>query len=242
MSSISCTVRQTEKVEIGVRRAQGGSREGDARVVAHEPLDGLAAAQEARHLPQPHPGQRHRHDGLVLPPRAGADGQPREGGDGRPPTQELEPHVPAAGQLTPQGVAGQEALERGLVTPLREDREPPDLQPVRGHRGSTEPHQGQALGVVEPGRRGGRRAEERPHAHPAGHLGEVEGVESRDPLELVVQADRRRRPEPQLVVGPQHPVRVDVHVEGLVQRDARGVGATVADDDVRPVLAEPAGR
>ena len=103
----------------------GRQREGHARVVANEPLDRLAAAQEARHLGQPHPRQGHRHDGLVLPPRAGPDGQPREGGDGRPPTQELEPDVPSAGELTPQGVAGQEALERRVVAPLREDREPP---------------------------------------------------------------------------------------------------------------------
>jgi hypothetical protein len=176
MSSISCTLRQTEKVEM----VCGGRCEGDTRVVAHESLDGLAAAQEARHLPQPHPRERDRHDGLVLAPGPCPDGQSRERGDARPAAQELEPHVPPACQHAPQRVAGQEALERRLVAPLREDRETADLEPVRRHRGGAEPHERQALGVVETRRGGGGRTEERPHPDPARHLGEVEGVERHD--------------------------------------------------------------
>src|SRR6478672_5089237 len=63
------------------------------------------------------------------------------------------------------------------------------------------------------------------------------------PGELVVEPDHRGRPQPELVVGAQHPVAVDVDPELLVDRRPGGmVPAAVGHDDVRAVLAEGARR
>jgi len=58
-----------------------------------------------------------------------------------------------------------------------------------------------------------------------------------------MEADHRRVPQPQLMVGAQHTTPIDIDMEGLVQgHPRRKITLVVMDDDVRSVLAERAGK
>ncbi|HEV6954098.1 MAG TPA: hypothetical protein VKY86_12725 [Promicromonospora sp.] len=162
------------------RRPERGQGERRAGMVAHLPLDGLAPAQEAGHLGQPHPRDGHRDHGFLRAPGPGPGGQTGQRGQRRPTAQVLQADVPAGGQVPAERVLGEEAVHGLLVAPLGEHRDPPQLQAVGRHRGRAQAHEREALGVVEAGRRARRRrAQQRPGRHGRRQLGQVERVHHR---------------------------------------------------------------
>jgi hypothetical protein len=123
-------------------------------MVADEAFDRLAPPQEAGHLRHPHPCQREGDDRLVPLPPACSDRQVGQGGQCRPPAEELQTHVPTPREMGSERILRQEPVDGCVVSPLREDGQTTQLQPVGRHGGRSEPHQRQGLDMVEP-RRGG---------------------------------------------------------------------------------------
>ena len=163
------------------RRADRGCGEGCAGVVGDQALYRSAPAEEPEELGQFEARERHGDGRLLLVGSARSRWQVGQGCELPVAPQELQAHVPAAGQLLAQLVVPEEAFQRGFVVPFGEHRDPAELQAREGDGRRPELHHRQALRVAQPRcRPRGRRADERARRRRRGQLREVEGVDQAD--------------------------------------------------------------